>query len=460
MDFALLSAFVLYFGILFAIASLFYRQTHSAGGFILGGRQLNYWATAISAQASDMGAWLFIGYPAIVYVKGLSQIWTAVGLVLFMWLNWRLVAARLRILTAQYNTLTLWSFFSKRFDDPTNRLRVVGTVVSIIFFVTYITAGLIGISHVLVVDFGLVYHHALIIGALLTSGYILIGGFLAAAWCNVFKGLFLLCAITIVPVIALIHVGGVSSVITAANTAHVSFALLHSWRDLLLIFGWGLGYFGQPQILINFMSIDDVEKINKATRIGILWQIIVLAASICVGLVGLAFFVGVPVSTEHLYLDMVKSLFSPFLTGFVSCGMLASIIATVTVQMLVAASGLSQDFYKTIINPSASSARISAIARIATVLVTLVSTLVAYLFRTIGVYDFTYFSWAGLGSSFGPIVLLSLFNSGINRHGALAAIVGGGLTACIVPVFTSLPALIPGFIVSTLCAYGVTYLTR
>ncbi len=444
----------------------------SAGGFMLGSRKLNYWATAISAQASDMGAWLFIGYPAIIYTKGLSQIWTAIGLVVFMWLNWRIVASKLRTLTAKYNSLTLWSFFTSKFNDPSNKLRIAGTVISIFFLMTYIATGLLGISHVLVVNFGLTYYHALMLGAFLASGYILIGGFLAAAWCNVFKGLFLLCAITIVPVIAYFKVGGAAAIISAAHAQNVSLSVTSSWSNLLLAFGWGLGYFGQPQILVNFMSIDDVNKIKQATRVGIVWQSIVLIASIGVGLTSLAFFSAGGVNTEYLYLDMVKAIFNPFFTGLISCGMLASIIATATVQMLVAASALSQDIYKASINPQASSERISMIARFATILLTITSAFVAYLFRSVGVYDFTIFSWSGLGCAFGPLILLSLLNARINRHGALAAMISGGLTVCIfaalksaalLPIITSMPTeliSLPGFVISIACAYGATYLTR
>lgn len=463
MNIPLISAFVLYFGILFSIASAFYKKSASAGAFMLGSREMNYWATAISAQASDMGAWLFLAYPAMIYTSGLSHIWTAIGLVVFMWLNWHIVASRLRTMTAHYNSFTLWSFFTSRFNDPTNRLRIAGTVISIFFFMTYIATGLIGISLILKADFGLAFHHAIILSAFLASGYILIGGFLAAAWCNLFKGLFLLVAITVVPVIAYFQVGGASAIINAVQAHGVSLSIFNSWQAVLLAFGWGLGYFGQPHILVNFMGIKDVDKIKKATRVGIAWQIIVLLAAIAVGLIGHAFFSAGVSDPQQLYLDMVKAIFSPFFVGLISCGVLASIISTATVQMLVAASALSQDIYKTIFNPQASSSRITLVARLATIMLTIMSACVAYMFGKVGVYTFTLFSWSGLGCAFGPLVLLSLFKTSINRHGALAAIISGGISAGMLSIITSsIPglAVIICFPISFACAYLVSYLTR
>lgn len=459
MNLAMISAFALYFGILFSIAFSFYRRATSSGAFMLGNRGVNYLVTAISAQASDMGAWLFIGYPAFVYAYGLSQIWTALGLLVFMALNWVIVAPRLRRLTAQYNSYTLWSFFTSRFEDPTPRLRLVGTAFSILFFAIYVATGLIGISDVLVVDFGFAYGTALIVSSILASSYILIGGFLAVAWCNLFKGLFLLVSIVTVAVMAYFTCGGAAAIIPAAQAHGVSLNIFGSWTNMFsLFFGWGLGYFGQQHILVNFMSIDDPENLKKSRVVGLIWQVIVMTASIVIGLSALAFFAE-PINAEHIYLLMLKSLFGPFLVGLISCGMLASIVSTATLQVLVAASALSQDIYKVFFNREATSQQITRVTRLATIALAAVSTIIAY-FTGAGIYKLVFFSWSGLGCAFGPLVLLSLYSTYINRHGALAAMISGGLAGCLLPLVTTIPALIPGVLISTACAYAVSYLTR
>lgn len=463
MNIQIMSAVALYFIILFFIAFAFYYKSSKERAFVLGNRSLNYWVTAISAQASDMGVWLFLSYPATIYVLGLSQIWTSVGLVLCMWLNWQVVAPRLRNLTAKYKSVTLWSFFEHRFNDPTSRIRVVSAVIAIFYFVAYIATGFMGIGKLLAANFDITYNMGIALGALLTGSYILIGGFLAAAWCNLFQGLFLLAMIVIVPFAAYNQIGGYTAILTAANIKGVSLHIFQSWHDLIAIFfgaaGWGLGYFGQPHVLINFMGIDDEKNLNKAKFVGITWQCLALGASICVGLTGIALFKELP-DAEQLFPLMVKTLFNPFMIGSILCGVLAATLSTVTIQVLVAASSCTEDLYKTFIKPDASAIHLTLITRISIILISCVSLAIAYISHT-SINKLVWFAWSGLGASFGPLVLLSLYSKRINRQGALAAIISGGLIAFITPLLhATVPALILGFIVSLGSAYLVSFLTK
>jgi len=463
MNIQIISAFALYFITLFLIAFAFYYKATKERAFVLGNRSLNYWVTAISAQASDMGAWLFLAYPAIIYLVGLEQIWTGVGLVLFMWLNWQFVAPRLRRLTAKYKSLTLWTFFEHRFNDETSRIRIISAIMALFYFTAYIATGFMGIGKLLEAYFGITYTTGIALGALLTGSYILIGGFLAVAWCNLFQGLFLLAMLIIVPVTAYSYVGGYSAIISAAHAKGISLQIFQSWRDLIAIFfstaGWGLGCFGQPHVLINFMGIDDEKNLKKAKFVGITWQCIALGASVAVGLTGIALFKQL-IDVEHLFPLMVKTLFNPFMVGAILCGVLAAILSTVTIQILVASSSCTEDLYKTLIKPNASATQLTTITRLSIMLISCLSVATAYLSHT-SIRKLVWFAWSGLGASFGPLVLLSLYSKKINKHGALAAILSGGLTAFIAPLLhITIPASILGFAVSTTTAYLVSFLTK
>ncbi len=462
MNIQILSAFILYFSMLFLIALTFYKKSESERSFALGNRSANYWVTAISAQASDMGAWLFLAYPAIIYLYGLAKIWVAIGLVLFMWLNWQIIAPRLRRLTAQYNSLTLWTFFERRFEAPNISLRMLSSIIALFYFIIYISTGFMGVGRLLEAHFHLSYEIGILIGALLTGTYILIGGFLAVAWCNLFQGFFLLATLMIVPIVGYNAIGGLQAIKLAALTRGLSLNFFQSWNDLLTIIytsiGWGLGYFGQPHVLINFMGIDKESNIKKAKYIGLSWQILALAASAAVGIIGIASCQSLQ-EAEHLFPCIVEKLFHPFMIGLILCGVLAAILSTVTIQILVAASSFTEDLYKTVINSHISSQHATKITRLTIIVITILSIITAYLAHT-SIDRLVWFAWSGLGSSFGPLVIMSLYSKRINFHGAMAAIISGSLIALLFPLFKiQLPVLIAGFIVSPLCAIIASYLT-
>ena len=463
-------AFALYFCALTGIGLWFYRKAQQSSEFMLGNRQVNYWVTAIATQASDMGGWLFLGFPAVVYANGLFEFWTAIGLVTFMFLNWQLIAPRLRAQTEQTQSLTLSTFFAHRFNDSTGTIQLVSALVSLLFFVFYIASGLVALGRLFESAFGFDYHTGLIAGLLSAAVYTLIGGFLAVAWCDFFQGIFLLIVIALVPFLAYCSIDGWTTITHAAQAGGVSLSLIPEGKNvfhaLLLAAGWGLGYFGQPHILINFMGIDTVKNIRFAKYIGITWQIIVLSCATAIGLVGLGYFGADALPGELIFITMTKQLFPPMIAGFALCAILAAALSTMDSLLFLSGSVIAEDVYKNIINRNASPKSIVWIARACTIGASCLSLFVAWNNSTT-VYDLVYFAWSGLGSAFGPVVIAALYLKSINKYGALSGILAGGLTAALWPYINIallptfiIPALIPGYIMNFTALYGVTSLTR
>src|SRR3990167_8774733 len=249
----MIEAFICYFALLLGVGFYFYHKNKSQGDFALGGRKLNYWVTAISAQASDMSDWLFMGFPGVIYAHGLIDVWTAVGLVFFTFLLWHFIAPKFRVATEQTNSITLSSFLQTQFGDTSNTIRVIGGLLCLYFFIFYIAAGLVGLGVIFREAFNINYYHGIILGLAITLTYTLLGGFMAIAWSNLFQGMFLLIAILIVPFYAICQIGGISEVMTNLmhNQSPEFLSVLSTDKNLLIsIFfsatAWGLGYFGQP----------------------------------------------------------------------------------------------------------------------------------------------------------------------------------------------------------------------
>jgi SSS family solute:Na+ symporter len=292
--------------------------------------------------------------------------------------------------------------------------------------------------------------------------YTLIGGFVATAWCDLFQGLFLLCMIIIVPITALLHTAGISSVIHAYNAHVFQFSFLHNMPyGLFLAAGWGLGYFGQPHILVNFMGIDDPKKISSAKVVGLAWQIIVLSAAIAIGLIALTFFPTPVANPELIYIIMTKSLFNPFVAGLALCAIFAATLSTMDRHILISGSVIASDLYKKIINPTAPSQQIMFISRIASIVVSLFALYVAWT-GTSSIYGLVHYAWSGLGSAFGPLVIAALYgNKNVTYQGALAGLIVGGTTAALWPFTTiNVSPLIPGFVFNMIMLYGVSFLTK
>lgn len=459
-----------YFAVLLLVALFSYRKQNTDTDFLLGNRSLNFWLTALSAHASDMSSWLFLAYPALIFTTGLFSAWAAVGLTVFMFLNWQFVAPRIRTFTEQLGTVTLSSYFEARFGDSSGRIRLVSAFMSILFFIFYISSGLLGLGILVESLFDLSYYVGISIGLLIVVVYVFMGGYRTVAWIDLFQGFFLLGVIVFIPLFLLAKIGGLDPVLAAAKAKNLSTSLLPNfslstfWQIFLAAVGWGLGYFGQPHIITKFMGIRRVSEMHKAKYLGISWQASALTAATLVGLIGIYQFPQGLADPEYVILDTVKTTLEPFFAGLVLCAVLAATTNVMAAQILVVASNLSEDFYKRLFRKQATSAEMLWASRISVVFIALVGYAIAY-FKISSIYQLVLYSWSGLGASFGPLLLLSLYLKKINKYGAFAGILVGGITAAVWPYFDALyawgiPSVIPGFIFGAVAIQAVSYLAR
>jgi sodium/proline symporter len=458
-----------YFALLISVVFFSYRKQKSDTDFILGNRSLNFWLTALSAQASDMSGWLFLGYPALVFGNGVFAAWAAIGLILGMFLNWHFIAPRLRIATEQFGSLTLSSYFEKRFDDTSGRLRLISGLMSLLFFTIYISSGIISMGILIESLLGLNYYVGTIIGLFIVVSYVFLGGYRTVAWVDLFQGFFLLAVIVFIPIYLLMQIGGIHPVMQAISMKNLSnsllpnFEVLTFWKILITAAGWGLGYFGQPHILTKFMGIRHASEMDKAKYVGISWLVIALGAATAVGLIGIFVFPQGLNDPQQVILSIVKTTLAPFFAGLVLCAILAASTNVMAAHILIVASNLSEDFYKRIYK-NVSANKLLWTSRISVVFIGLIGLAIAF-FRPSTIYQLVLYSWSGLGASFGPLVLLSLYMKTINKQGAFAGILLGGLTAAIWPYFDRLcqlgiSSIIPGFIFSLIAIYVVSALTH
>lgn len=454
---SMITAFSLYFSILIGIGFYFYNKNKNMSDFSLANRSLNYWVTAISAQASDMSDWLFMAYPGLVFAQGLSEIWIAVGLVLFMFLTWHFIAPEIRIQTEQLNALTLSEFFEKKFNDHSNNIRIISGIFCLYFFIFYIAAGLVGLGRVFESAFEIDYHTGIILGLIISLLYTLLGGLLAIAWSDLLQGTFLLVCIILVPLYATIKLGGFLQLHQALQFFGPEYFSFWPHGGIVptvfSILSWGIGYFGQPHILINFMGIDNPKNLQKAKLVGSSWQILVLTAAIAVGLVGKVMLFPTLASQELVFIVMVKQLFTPFIAGIILCAILAATISTINIQALISSSLITNDLYLPLTTKSNNESQKILFSRLAIFIIPTLSLIVAWN-ENFNVLNLVLYAWSGLGSAFGPIVILSLYFSHLlNKTGVLAGLVAGGITALLWPfILTILPITIPtlvaGFLIN------------
>lgn len=467
----IIAAFGLYFAVLLVIGLLSHRKQHTAQDFIVGNRSLNFWLTALSAHASDMSAWLFFAFPSALYLGGLPQIWTAFGLVLGMFLNWQIVAYRLRTDTEARNSYTMASFFERRFSDTSGVLSLLTAFITLLFLTSYLSAGLIAMGLLLETIFQIDYYFGLSVAVCVVVAYTYLGGFLTVAWTDLFQGLFLLVAIVAVPFIAFQTLpGGWQSIESAAADRGLMLWKLVDHEEtifsgLFLMAGWGLGYFGQPHIITKFMGIRSAKDMYKAKYLGISWQVIVLSAAACIGIIGIPFFQQGLADPQLVFVSMVQQLFSPFWSGLVLCAVLAATISTMDSQLLVCASVLSEDVYKRCFFPKASSKAVLQCSRLSVIAVAAVALVLAF-DRNATILNVVFYAWSGLGCAFGPLVLAALYARRVNRYGAIAGMLVGSGIATFWPALdmqffdTGIPAMIPGFLLSLGAIFAVSRLTK
>ena len=421
-----------------------------------------------------MSDWLFMAFPAALYIGGLVNAWIAIGLVGGMWITWQYIAPGLRTATEKFNSMTLSTYFERRYNDTSGIIRVSSALMSILFFSIYIAAGLKGFGFLAESVFGLPYIVGLVIALLCVIFYIFLGGYRTLAWIDCFQALFLLLVIFIVPYKAFFKIGGFHAIASQAADKNISLAWLpNTWigilNTVLMSISWAVGYFGTPHILTKFMGISDVKEMSKAKYIGLAWQVSVLFAAGMVGLIGIAYFPVTLANPELVFVEMVKSLFSPLQIGFILSAIAGATLSVITAQVLVLVSVITEDFYRGIVRKNASDKELLWVYHLSIVLVAVLSFLVS-LNKSNSIQQLVHYAWMGFGCSFGPLMLLSLHSTYITRYGAISSILVGGIIASLWqqlgrPIFLihygiDIPAVIPGFMLSIMFAYGISCITK
>ena len=478
-------SFVIYAIIMILIGAVFFKSSNNLSEYFLGGRKLNSWVAAMSAQASDMSGWLLMGLPGAVYAFGTGQLWIAVGLAIGTALNWVFVAKRLRRYTiVSKNSITIPEFIENRFRDSSKILRVAAAIFITIFFAVYTASGFVAGGTLFSQIFGMDYHVALLIGVAIILIYTFLGGFAAVCWTDLIQGLLMLCAIVAVPILALAALGGtgeVSAVVQAQYLDPLDDGAGNRITAISIIsqLAWGLGYFGMPHILVRFMAIKSESAVKRSATIAIVWVLFTLTFAVVVGMVGLAFTPNLE-NPETVFIQMIQSIFLnpnsfahlPLLGGFFLCGILAAIMSTADSQLLVTASAITGDIYKSLTKKARSEKHFVQVSRIAVLAVAAIAFVIAF-DRTSSVMSLVSNAWAGFGSAFGALILLSLYWRRINRAGAAAAIIAGGLTVIFwdyihfggpggqtIGDVTGLYSLAPGFAISLVFGIVVSLATK
>ena len=450
--------FAFYLLCMLAIGWFGYLSTRNLADYILGGRRLGSFVTALSAGASDMSGWLLMGLPGAVYLKGLSEGWIAVGLIVGAWLNWRFVAARLRVYTEHANNaLTLPDYLSHRFEDKSNLLRVITALVILVFFTLYCASGVVAGARLFENMFGMPYATALWVGALCTIAYVFIGGFLAVSWTDTIQASLMITALILAPVMAWL---AVNNQLQAGQSWHsvISPEQFDIFRDasfigIVSLLAWGLGYFDQPHILVRFMAATSARAIPNARRIGMNWMVLCLAGAVAVGFIGIPYFAANPgqaaaVSANHetVFMELSRQLFNPWIAGLLLAAILAAVMSTLSCQLLVCSSALTEDLYRTFLRRNAGQKELVWIGRAMVMLVSVIAVAIASdpNSKVLGMVSY---AWAGFGAAFGPVILLSLFWPRMTRNGALAGIITGAVTVLVWKQanWLGLYEIVPGF---------------
>ncbi len=424
------------------IGWLGYRSTQNLSDYILGGRSMGSFVTALSAGASDMSGWLLMGLPGAIYLSGISEAWIAIGLTSGAYLNWRFVAGRLRLYTERAgNALTLPDYLTNRFEDKQNLLRILTTAVILVFFTIYCASGVVAGARLFENMFGLPYVTALWVGATCTIAYVFIGGFLAVSWTDTIQASLMITALILAPVVAYFAVveglQPAQSVADLIEPAKLDMMKGATFTGIVSLMAWGLGYFGQPHILVRFMAAESVKTISAARRISMTWMILCLGGAVAVGFVGIPYFLthvggaaAVNANSETVFIEIAKQLFNPWVAGLLLAAILAAVMSTLSCQLLVCSSALTEDIYRTFLRKDASQAELVWMGRAMVMAISLVAIAIASNPQS-KVLGMVSYAWGGFGAAFGPVIILSLFWSRMTRNGALAGVLVGAVTVVV-----------------------------
>ncbi|MGO1591439.1 MAG: sodium/proline symporter PutP [Ancrocorticia sp.] len=465
-------ALIIYFGGLLIIGYRAFKQTSDHEDYMLGGRGLPPWVAALSAGASDMSGWLIMGLPGAIFATGLIESWIAIGLLLGAYLNWKIVAPRLRAYTeVANNSITVPSFFENRLRDKSHILRIVSAIIILVFFTLYVSSGMVAGGVFFEESFNMDYMWGMLLVVAVTLAYTLFGGFLGASFTDVVQGLMMVIALVIVPVAAVFAVGGIGETAHEVQTlqpGNLSFIGSGQFSGgaaaFVIISGlaWGLGYFGQPHIVVRFMALRNAGEAKSARRIGVTWQFISLAGAVLSGLIGIAFFAQrgeVLANPETVILRMSTVLLHPFIAGLVLSAVLAAIMSTFSSQLIVCSSALVEDLYRVMKKTPPSERTLVLLGRGAVLVVAIIAMALA-VNPNDTILGLVSFAWAGFGASFGPLILLSLYWRKLTVAGAVSGMITGAITVFVWSALdTPLYELLPAFFVHLIVAVVVSLAT-
>lgn len=488
MNAPILIAMILYMAVVIWIGFIYSKKNRTSEDYFLGGRGLGPWVTAMSAEASDMSSWLLMGLPGLAFATGFSQAgWTAIGLILGTYLNWKIVAKRLRHYTeVSKNSITLPDFFSNRFKDDKKILSSISAIMILIFFTVYTASGFAACGTLFNSVFGLDYQKSMIVCAAVIVIYTSLGGFLAASTTDLIQGLLMSFAIVVVLIVGVTAAGGVGNVIDYGKGLEGFFDIMkyHDPETGRAVFqgilpiasglAWGLGYFGMPHILVRFMALRDPQEMKKSRNIAMIWVLISLTVAVCIGFTGATLYSDVAElagnGNQRIFIYMTTHLFKGliplFLAGVILSGILAATMSTSDSQLLIASSCVSKDLFQGFFKKKLEEKQILLISRVTTILIALIGIVIA-LDENSSVFGLVENAWAGFGGAFGPLMLFSLFWKRTNLKGAIAGMLSGGIIALVWP-FTlgtlggifEIYCLLPAFIISSLLIVIVSLCTE
>jgi len=488
MNLPTLITFLVYLIGMLAIGIVMYRRTHDLSDFVLGGRTLGPVVGALSAGASDMSGWLLLGLPGAIYATGLSESWIAIGLAIGAYLNWQFIARRLRVYTeVASDSITIPDFLENRFKDNSRLLRVISALVILLFFTFYTSSGMVAGAKLFEASFGLSYQAALWIGVIVVVSYTFLGGFLAVVWTDFIQGTLMFLALIVVPLVAINQLGGWNDTVQAVASiepTHLNMVKGVGVMAIISSLAWGLGYVGQPHIMVRFMALRSAKDVPKARFVGTTWMVLGLYGAIITGFAGLAYVssadaavftnLGLEVITENgvqmlgdpekIFIAFSQILFNPIVAGLLLAAILSAIMSTIDSQLLVSSSAVAEDFYKGFFRRNATNKELVWTGRIATVVIALIAALIAMNPEST-VLELVSYAWAGFGASFGPIILLALFWKGVTRNGALVGIIIGAVTVIVWGDFLSggifdLYEILPGFAFNLIATIIVSLLGK
>ncbi len=466
-----LVAFVLYFAIMLVIGFVSFKRSKNMSDYFLGGRQLGTWSTAISAQASDMSGWLLLGLPGSILVSGLTESWIAIGLFIGTYLNWKIVASRLRKMSAAAgDSITIPEYFQNRFGSKSPVVRFVCAAIIFIFFLVYTASAFSSGAKLFEFVFGTDYTLSLTIGAIIIIAYTFLGGFLAVCWTDVIQGILMFVALIVVPIVCICTTPDFMNVVNdgiASGELAANYLSLFenkdggfAWQTIVSGLAWGLGYFGMPHILVRFMAIKSADLIKKSRLIACIWVFVTLGAAVFVGVSGYAY-LNAPGNealltqfnaigdAERIFMFMAATLLPAVIAGIILCAILAAIMSTADSQLLVTASAVTADVFA-LIKKDASEKTQMWISRGTVIVVAILAYLLA-LDPESSVMGLVSYAWAGLGAAFGPAIILSLFWKRMNIVGAVAGMITGGVAVIVWEQFcgaTGVYSLLPAFVLA------------